>query len=319
MTAAAQPGSGALTQDESAIAREHMPHDPIPLPAGHLACEICGVAVAVDVFAQAQQKPPRDKREPFTRCAACRGMRETAEELARRFPAIRSRLGDPVARDRLEHMLWGLAVLGREAAEDTVPLLLPRMHELGGSARFRGPFERARGDCSPHPWAHVKMSERAALRGAYAAFLRDRLARSAPPIAIPCPTTACLLCGITNISRPALEVSRRGSAGATQLATWRAISTTHEALGGRQSPQRVRGHVCPACSDAIDEVGALGWSARGHALVAHVHATRGDQQARSLRTRLASDLSPAVPAWAAVGQPPNAQPWAHLRRVIDRL
>ncbi len=43
-------------------------------------------------------------------------------------------------------------------------------------------------------------------------------------------------------------------------------------------------------------------------------------KAERLRSEIEGDFPPALPAWRAIPDArPSAQPWAHLRRVIDRL
>lgn len=44
-----------------------------------------------------------------------------------------------------------------------------------------------------------------------------------------------------------------------------------------------------------------------------------DHGEERLRTLLADDFPPPLPAWAAERRPPNIQPWSHLSKVIDRL
>lgn len=295
--------------------RSQVPDDPIPLPVGHLACEVCGVAVPVDVFAEVIE-PKKARRAPYSRCTDCRAMQHQAAEFAHAHPSLSSRLGMPVAIDRIEWTLWSLAVIGQSMRTEDVPLMLTRLYTLGQKLGFRGPTERR--VCSPHAWAHVGLSERAALRAAFGAALRDRLALRAEPVVIDCPSAACLMCGIAKITRSAIEVSRRGSVGATRLATWRTVMVDRTSLGGSPSPERVEGHVCPDCTEAVDGVGGVGWRARARAVVSYVHRS-SSTKANRLQSMVDGDFPPALPAWAVVAQSPNAKPWGHLRRVIDRL
>jgi hypothetical protein len=149
--------------------------------------------------------------------------------------------------------------------------------------------------CSPRPWAHVTLTQRAALRAAYAAVLRDRLALSAPLVAIRCPSGGCLLCGISSVDRAAIEGASRGGTDAVSHAVRRSVSTTPPALGGR-GREAVHGHVCPACATAIEGEGAVGHSARGRALVAYVHHSSA-QKAKHLRLMLTDHSPPSLPAW----------------------
>lgn len=245
---------------EIARFRVRMPDDPIPLPVGHLACEACGVAVPVDVFIE-MIEPKKARRAPYAHCPDCLALHQQAVEFAHAHPSLNSRLGMPVVVDRIEWTLWALAAIGQSMRADDVPVMLTRLYLLGQKIGFRGPTEQARRQCSPYGWAHVPDADRAALRAAFGAALRDRLALRQEPVVIVCPSTACLMCGIATITRPAIEVSRRGSVGATQLATWRAVLIDRTSLGGSPSPKRIEGHLCPACTEAIDQVGGIGWRA----------------------------------------------------------
>jgi hypothetical protein len=80
----------------------------------------------------------------------------------------------------------------------------------------------------------------------------------------------------------------------------------------------VNGHVCPSCGVAIEAAGAVGRSARGRAVVAYV-GHFSEQKAQRLRSMLSGDYPPMLPAWGALNQRPNAAPWSHLQKVIDRL
>lgn len=278
-----------------------VPADPIPLPVGHLACEVCGVAVPVDVFAEVSE-PKKARRAPYARCPDCQALHQQAIEFAHAHPSLNSRLGMPVVVDRIEWTLWALAVIGQTMRPGDVGVMLTRLCGLGQMLGFRGSTERARRQCSPYAWAHVGLSERAALRGAFGAALRDRLALRQEPVVIACPSTACLMCGIATITRPAIEVSRRGSVGATQLATWRAVMVDRTSLGGAPSPARVEGHVCPACTEAIDEMGGVGWRARARAVVSYVGHS-APLKAQRLRSMIDGDFPPALPAWGVSRQP----------------
>lgn len=304
-----------LSDEQTERLRSQVPDDPIPLPVGHLACEVCGVAVPVDVFAEVIE-PRKARRAPYTRCPDCRALHQRAIDLAEEHPFLNSRLGMPVVVDRIEWTLWALAVIRQSMRAEDVPVMLTRLYTLGQKLGFRGPTERR--VCSPYAWAHVGLSERAALRAAFGAALRDRLALRAEPVVIDCPSTACLMCGIAAITRSAIEVSRRGSVGATRLATWRAVMVDRTSLGGSPSPERVEGHVCPDCTQAIDAVGGVGWRACARAVVSFVGRS-SPQGAKRLRSMLDGDFPPAVPAWAAVNRPVGGAPWEHLRKSIDGL
>lgn len=306
-----------MTDQDAERLRALVPDDPVRLPDGHLPCEACGIAVPVDVFAEVLGTK-KARRAPYAQCRDCQLLHQQAVEFAHQHPFLNSRLGVPVVVDRIEWTLWALAVIGQTMRPGDVGVMLTRLYGLGQKASFRGSAERARRECSPYAWAHVGLSERAALRAAFGAALRDRLALRQEPVVIACPSTACLMCGIATITRPAIEVSRRGSVGATQLATWRAVLVDRTSLGGPPRPERVEGHVCPDCTAAIDEVGGVGWRARARAVVSYVGHS-APLKAKRLRLMIDGDFPPALPAWGVSGQPPSAEPWAHLRRAIEHL
>lgn len=297
--------------------RSQVPDDAIPLPDGHLACDVCGVAVPVDVYAEVIE-PRKARRAPYTRCADCRALHQRAVELAEDQPFLNSRIGMAVVIDRIEWTLWALAVIRQSMRANDVAVMLVRLYRLGQTVDFRTSTEQAQRECSPYPWAHVRVSERAALRAAFGAALRDRLALRSEPVVIGCPSTACLMCGRAAITRPAIEVSRRGSIGATSLATWRAVLVDRPSLGGAPSPERVEGHVCPDCTEAIDAVGGVGWRARARAVVSYVSVS-SPRKARRLSSMIDGDFPPALPAWAAAERPVSGAPWEHLGMLIDDL
>lgn len=306
-----------MTDQDAERLRALVPDDPIRLPDGHLPCEACGIAVPVDVFVEVIEAR-KTRRAPYARCPDCRALRQQAVELAPAHPFLISRLGMPVVVDRIEWTLWGLAVIGQTMRPGDVGVMVTRLCALGQKVSFRGSAEQARRECSPYAWAHVGVSDRAALRAAFGAALRDRLALREEPVVIACPSSACLMCGIATVTRPAIEVSRRGSVGATRLATWRAVMVDRTSLGGTPSPERVEGHVCPECTQAIDAVGGVGWRARARAVVSYVGHS-APLKAKRLRLMIDGDFPPALPAWGVLGQPPSAEPWAHLRRAIEHL
>lgn len=82
-----------------------------------------------------------------------------------------------------------MAYLDREGL-DTVAR---RLTQLGASARWQARFvpviipEANSNTCAPHPWAHLMIGQRRALRQAYRALLKERMARSAPAVPVPPP------------------------------------------------------------------------------------------------------------------------------------
>jgi hypothetical protein len=251
-----------IPPEETEGLRATVPDDPIKLPAGHLPCGGCGVAVPA-VKATSSVTPPSG-----------------------RLPAL------PVqfARRPAAHGVW-----------------------------FSNPLSLTRDRCSPWPWAHVTLSQRADLRKAYADAMRDRLTLAQPPVALRCPTGACVFCGVGSVNRAAIEVARRGGVKAMSHAVWREVNTDPKALGSR-GPERILAHTCPACSAAIEEAGAIGWVARAVAVVNYL-ALSEPKKAERLRSMLSDDRPPVLPAWRVMPKArPSVEPWEHLRRpVFERL
>ncbi len=184
---------------------------------------------------------------------------------------------------------------------------------------FSNPLALTRDRCSPRPWAHVGLSQRAELRKAYADAMRDRLALAQPPVAIRCPTGGCVFCGLAAVERSAIEVARRGGVNAMSHAVWREVNTDPKALGSN-GPNRILAHACPACSAAIEEAGGIGWIARAVAVVNYLAPTE-PKKAERLRSMLSETHPPLLPAWRVVPEVrASVEPWEHLRRaVFERL
>lgn len=111
------------------------------------------------------------------------------------------------------------------------------------------------------------------------------------------------MCGVATLTLPPIDVSRRGSVSA-QLGTWRAVLVSRDALGAAPSPERVEGHLCLACTHAIDEVGGIGWRARGHAVAAYLG--RLSPRAEELRSMFVSNFPTTLPAWGTAVRSPNS-------------
>lgn len=77
-----------------------------------------------------------------------------------------------------------------------------------------------------------------------------------------------------------------------------ASGTPHTELCGVASVslRHVTGHVCPACSEAVERAGAVGWTARSPAVLAHVRSAVGERRADRFRALLADDFPPTLPA-----------------------
>ena len=314
-----------VNQKETAALRAQVPDFPVRLPDSRLACDCCGVAVTVtwnDQIRQAERLPPREgARVPnavlLTRCPPCEAVtKEAAAYLAER-PHLVVRMGN-IVQERVEQALFALRVLelprpSPEVFDEVWPLLW----RAASMFRWGSPVTVVPGHGSSRPWAHLSEQQRQRLRDAYAQGVQQDEARSKPPVTLGCPSEACLFCGVTHIVVPALEVARLGGATTGSRALWHRVVTNPAALGGA-GPDKVSGHLCPACTKALQSVGGVGQTAREHAVVNHVQATLGDDQARRLRERIADDCPPPLPAWAAVERDPNARPWGHLGSLLGR-
>jgi hypothetical protein len=128
------------------------------------------------------------------------------------------------------------------------------------------------------------------------------------------------MCGVGTVTAPAGRVARLGGRDAAARHLWRSVTLTHRA--GTMS-----GHVCPACSQAREAAGSWGPSAVEGAYAGHLDAT--GQDAAMLRARIHDGVAPPLPTFGALVvdamtagaavPAPSSEPWAHLRRVVDRL
>lgn len=208
-----------MSEEEVDRIRSQHPDDPVALPDDALACENCGVAVAdchppVEVFTPAERLAMNYvwiPKENFARCTDCQMISTAAETYVDEHPALRVRLGS-LAFERVEATMHGLSVLDLHPSDDDLWTLLPRMSTASIGLKWSSPLTQTprKGLCGPYAWSHVSMSKRADLRKAYADSLRDRLALSAPPVPIVCPSGGCLLCGVAEIERSAIEARRGG-------------------------------------------------------------------------------------------------------------
>lgn len=276
------------------------------------------------------------------RCPDCAHLRDRAEALLAAHPGLAASLG-PVGVDRLEGALSGLAARGSplpgtDAPAAEVRCLIDRLGVPGAAAR-----RAATGgtDVSPAPWGHVSNDLRDRLRHGAAGLLADRLARAAPPEHIEPPeadprrtprralvvTGGCLLCGVASVRVPASRLTGPGGRDWVARQVWRPLTCSPGQLGGRRSPHKVSGHVCPPCATALDEAGAIGPSAREDAVLAHLRAGGHVETVKGLSVGFAAGTAEPVPGWGALAwraeckaepEPePNRTPWAHLRAVKE--
>jgi hypothetical protein len=143
-----------------------------------------------------------------------------------------------------------------------------RLSRLGGNARWVSRFvptmlpDTNPQTCTRYPWAHLKFGQRAELRAAYAALLKDRVARHAPPVRVPPPPVTdraaasgpllliedgCLFCGIGTQSVPAVEVAQQGGRASVASQVWIPKRVAATQLG-RQSAATLSGHLCQVCA-----------------------------------------------------------------------
>lgn len=137
-----------LSDEEAERLRSRVPDNPIPLPMGHLACDACGVAVPVDVFAEVIE-PKKARRSPYIQCPDCLALHQRAVELAGEHPFLNSRLGAAVVIDRIEWTLWGLAVIGQTMRAADIGVMLARIYGLGHKVGFRSLTGRASARLTP--------------------------------------------------------------------------------------------------------------------------------------------------------------------------
>lgn len=310
------------------------PPDPRPVPildeATTAPCRCCGVAVHLSPDTPTESREFKATHpvtgalrehggwtQTFARCAACWDVAAAAESIVAAHPALVRRLGPAVAGPTVEAALVSLAVLGQPLPVDPsaaeVARLLRHLSGPGAGVMWRERASLALGHALPYPYAHLEDEDRATLRRAYAAVLADRLADGAPPVRVVPPPlalgrdeqpvgTGCLLCGVGSVA-----VDRRDTAARP----WAVRSAYADQIGARRST-RLRGHTCPACTEAVERDGALGPSAVERALYVHLDLAHLNH---------APWLSGPL-AWGALtadarrrGEPdpqPNGTPWAHL-------
>lgn len=330
VTAKTERRAEPMTEREVARHRAVAPDDAVRAPSGVLPCASCGVGVSLDEGAPTRWAelmptvtPAGQVRSPeavkVSLCPSCLAVHEEATAYVAAHPEHVQRMGT-VAAQRIESALLGFQILGKDrpASDAVFEVLWPRLFRQCHPLRFEGPGTLAKGRVNARPWTHVRIGARQELQRALADGLRDFVTRTQPPQVLACPSTGCLFCGVPSISRPAVEVARLGGPTTAASTLWRPTVTTPAALAGH-GPGPARGHLCPACTDALEVVGAVGLRARGQALVNHVQATLGQDKARRLKNALEADEAGHLPAWAAVAREPNATPWAHLSAVIERL
>lgn len=351
-------GERPLTDAEAAALAARMPDDPVRLGPDDLACAACGVTVRgpLDIASVTWDDPTSAElpggvlsntsaglpAEPLTTCEECAARRHLAHDLsARLLPTGLAmggvRYGPEHAAELVAAALDVLAALGAPApsparlTRDELVIIVRRLAPLGTALGWSSRFAPVRaadarpGTAAPRPWGHVRESTRLGLRRAYVHAMADRLALSAPPVALappPLPPSrslpvpgGCLVCGVASVSLPAVQVARAGGREAAARDVWHyASSVAPDSLGGRAGPTRLSGHTCPPCAEAVAHAGAWGPSARERALlVALGLASRWSEGADALAGAVGwAGLFADAARRSAPLPEPNLTPWAHL-------
>ncbi|MGP9733476.1 hypothetical protein ACT3SQ_02825 [Brachybacterium sp. AOP42-C2-15] len=232
-----------------------------------------------------------------------------------------------VTTDRLGAALDGLAILGKPMPKlgDGIGSLLRHMSTPGSLARWAMRYAptwtkgATKDEMNPSAWAHVSEEQMKDLREGYASVLAERVAATSPPTGVEPPAVgegkgrtvegACLFCGTTAVEVNAQSIVASGGLGTMRDRVWRPVSATTGALGSKHASEKLRGHLCPSCTESVEAVGAVGTKAMERAFMRHLKASgRGD------------DLPPLGPgehlsgivAWAVTERRRNGVPWDHL-------
>ena len=322
-------------QAQSAAAAIGVPDDPIRLPAGHLACLMCGVAVrdtdqarvaglvAVEALGREGQPPPppgsprvTTSQTEFLRCPDCLARLDAASALLDAHPHVLDRIGGrSVALHRVECALGALAVLGHDPGRVELPervlvILLSRLSATGAMARWLARFapvtarDAAPATANPYPWAHVRHVLRLRLREGYAAVLGERVAATAPPVRLPPPPLVAEAgtvrveggCLLCGVAVVTMPAAAAVRLGGRSAAAW----TVWTELTVLRGADRLTGHLCPDCERARESVGAEGPTARERAYLAHLVASHREDDADRLRALIVDDAAPALPGYGAL-------------------
>lgn len=279
--------------------------DPVPVPEGRVACRGCGVAVAppsspsqvvhADVVGAYSPlgRPHGEARVRLGQCRSCEDRAHAAVALAAAHPTLVAALGQHRAVEAAEGILTALDVLGFDAppldlSDKRLGILVRNLATAGLGIRWRKHIAAAHliDRANPHPWAHVRTTDRSRLREAYAAALAERVVlNSGPRQVAPPPLTGervphgqqpvgggCGICGVGHVSVPAEQAARTRSDWLASSVWTRHASVAPEALGGRRSATRLVVWLCPACEDAFGWEQSMGPSTVERALFASLDA-----------------------------------------------
>lgn len=285
----------------------------VPLPAGRLPCDLCGIAVRestgiVSTIERAPTLPTgrasahgRVQVTNLGRCADCRELAARGAAALAARPEIAGRLGS-IASDRAVNALCAFAALGVGATDPPtdIGLAVRYLGVVGSICRWSG----GAGQCADDRWSWLDDAQRGQLRQGQAAIMRARVeaGRPAAPTGGPPPAdgpAGCLICG------------RGDSTGWTRVAR-----VPLSALGARHDGGAVvSGYLCVACGRAAHRAGSaasvLGPTTLLLALLAHL--------APGASARLDVDITEVdgLVGWAATGwhgsppREPNKGPFAH--------
>lgn len=231
-----------------------------------------------------------------------------------------------VTTDRLAAALDALAILGKPMSkqdESTGPLL-QHLTTPGLLARRAARYAPTWGKGAEvyhaiaKAWAHLTKQQRSALREGYYRVLAERVAASAPPVALAPPPVeegkgspvegGCLFCVVPAVALEAQRVVAWGGVEQARTDAWTATSADATVLGGRSSG-RLRGQLFHDCADSIEAVGAVGAGAIEHTCERHMRATgRGDV----LSSLGPDECLPGLRASAGTTRTENREPWQRI-------
>lgn len=340
------PTESTTTNEVTAPRHSLASDDPVPVPDGLMACQGCGVAVPRPASpAQVVRVPVVKAYSPAGRphgealvalgmCPKCGDRAHAAVALAAAHPALVAALGQHRAVEAAEGILTALDILGVKAPTNDISdkrlgILVRNLSTVGLGIRWRTHIAAAHlaDAANPHPWAHVRATDRMRLRSAYAAALAERVLLTSGPVKVSPPALTdehvpdgqrpvgdgCGICGVDHVTVPAERAAR---VHRDRLAT--SVWTLHtsvapESLGGRRSATRLTIWLCPACEDAYVWERVMGPSTVERALFACLGALGQMQPGTEV---------PGLTGWAGQyadslrrGLPaprPNAVPFEHI-------
>ncbi len=317
------------------------------LAANEHACIDCGVGVpdadAADLIRVDSSRPlngaPVELK--FARCVECTAISERAQELLDGHPAARQRWAS-AGLHRIASALLALDLIGQPLPDGpmeqpALARLVRHLFEPGASARWVTDYAptvaRPTGRCAVTRWSHVDERQALQVRAGYARALAERRAAESGPVRVPCPEApdpdlaACLLCGVGAVEVSAVDALKHGGLKAAEDLCWSAlVVATPGVIGAPPSPEAVRGWTCPACTQAIRDVGSVGH----RACMQSLRTAAKEQGNAALDARLATvtdDGLDTIVSWAGVvlrrrgkgyaAPRPNRVAWAHVAQIKD--